>query len=46
MEKQRFGVLLLICALLIGCAEAAQPSVVPPVPGPQPDRGGDRGGMH
>jgi hypothetical protein len=47
MEKRRFGVLLLICALLIGCAEAVQPSAGPPAPSPQPERGGgDRGGMH
>jgi hypothetical protein len=47
MEKLGFGVLLLICALLIGCAETAQPSVGPPTPSPQPERGGgDGGGMH
>jgi len=47
MEKLRFGVLLLICALLIGCAEAVQPSAGPPAPSPQSERGaGDRGGMH
>jgi hypothetical protein len=47
MQKLRFGALLLICALLIGCAEAVQPSVGPPAPSAQPEPGGDdRGGMH
>ena len=46
MEKLRFGVLFLICALLIGCGEA-RPSAGPQAQPMQPDTaGGDRGGMH
>jgi hypothetical protein len=45
MEKLGLGIVVLICALLLGCIAIGQPTARLPVPAQQTDKlGGDGGG--